>query len=317
MTSGTKALPDEVLRDLERARRLEGYTIAYLVLDVIILYLVMGGSQAVRAVWLQDILGLVPPVAFLIASQRFSRRPTDKFPYGFHRSFAIAHFFAAFALLAFGGYILFDAVSTLSSARRPTVGPIELFGVLVWQGWLMLVAVAWTIVPALILGYRKLPLARQLHNKALYADAQMQKADWTSSAAAVLGVLAIAFGIWWGDAVAAGLIALSILNDGYRNLRIVISDLTDEVPSTVDGSRTDPLLDELEAWFEDLEWVERVRVRLRPEGQVYFGEAFVVPHDGTDLLSRIEEATRGAHELDWRIYDIVVAPVESLPERRR
>jgi divalent metal cation (Fe/Co/Zn/Cd) transporter len=317
MATRAQALPPEVLRDLERARRLEYYTIAYLVLDVIFLYIVMSGSQAVKAVWLQDILGLVPPVAFLIASQRFASKPTDRFPYGLHRSFSIAHFFSAIALIAFGGYIMFNAASSLLAGERPTVGSVELFGEIVWQGWLMLVAVAWTIVPALILGYKKLGISRSLYNKALFSDAQMQKADWTSSAAAVLGVLAIALGIWWGDAVAAGLIALSILRDGYRNLRIVVTDLTDEIPTTVDGSERDPLIGKLEKWLSDLDWVDGVEVRLRTEGQVYFGEAFVVPNEQTDLLSKIEEATRGAHDLDWRIYDLVVAPVESLPELRR
>lgn len=68
----------------------------------------------------------------------------------------------------------------------------------------------------MFLGRAKLPLSRELYNKILYADADMNKADW-STAAAILGVIGIGLGFWWADLVAAGVIALDILKDGVTN----------------------------------------------------------------------------------------------------
>ena len=37
----------------------------------------------------------------------------------------------------------------------------------------------------------------------LYADAKMNKADWLTATAAMVGVVGIGVGLWWVDAVAA------------------------------------------------------------------------------------------------------------------
>jgi hypothetical protein len=61
--------------------------------------------------------------------------------------------------------------------------------------------------------------------------------------------------------------------------------------------------------------VSEVEVRLREEGQVYFGEAFVVPSDETNITEKIEDALVQARGLDWRIYDLALMPVRELPEK--
>ena len=67
--------------------------------------------------------------------------------------------------------------------------------------------------------------------------------------------------------------------------------------------------------LQDLDWVDEVEVRLREEGQVYFGEAFVVPSDEADIMEKIEDALKRARGLDWRIYDLALMPVRELPEK--
>ena len=89
----------------------------------------------------------------------------------------------------------------------------------------------------------------------------------------------------------------------------------DQAPTTVDGDDADPLRDELAAMLRDLDWVEDVDLRLREEGQVYFGEAFVVPSEETDITQKVEEALKQARELDWRIHDLALTPVRELPEK--
>jgi divalent metal cation (Fe/Co/Zn/Cd) transporter len=167
------------------------------------------------------------------------------------------------------------------------------------------------------LGRAKISLAKDLHNKVLYADAKMNKADWLTAGAAMVGIVGIGFGIWWADAVAAALISVDITKDGFSNLRRAVVDLMDQTPTTIDHDDPDPLRGELAAMLRDLDWVEEVELRLREEDQVYFGEALVVPSDGTDITDKVEDALKRARELDWRIHDLALTPVRELPEKHQ
>ena len=69
------------------------------------------------------------------------------------------------------------------------------------------------------LGYKKLPLAKKLHIKNLYTDANAQKADYMTGFAAMVGILGLGMGWWWADASAALFISFSVLKDGYTNLK--------------------------------------------------------------------------------------------------
>ena len=122
-------------------------------------------------------------------------------------------------------------------SNGPTMGAITLFGQTFWLGWLMLPALAWSGLPAILLGRAKMPLARGLHNKVLYADAHMNKADWLTAAAAMVGV---GFGLWWAHALAAALISLDIAKDGFTNLRHAVNDLVDQTPDDRDPRRHRP-----------------------------------------------------------------------------
>lgn len=62
----------------------------------------------------------------------------------------------------------------------------------------------------------------------------------------------------------------------------------------------DPLRDKLKG----LDWVADADVRLREQGQVYFGEAFVVPSDTSGLTAKLEDVLGEVRGLDWRLYDL-------------
>ena len=66
--------PPELQPVRTKAVWLERITFLYLVSVVIVMYLVMGASQAMKAAWLEDTLSLIPPLAFLIAAELKSRR---------------------------------------------------------------------------------------------------------------------------------------------------------------------------------------------------------------------------------------------------
>jgi cation diffusion facilitator family transporter len=308
-------LPPEKRPAHRRATRLEWVTIAYLLTAITGIYLTLGNSQAMKTAWIEDMLSLIPPVVFLIAARIRNRPPNRTFPYGYHRVVSIAYLAAALALFLLGAILLGDALLKLVSAEHPSIGTVELFGHHLWLGWLMELALLYSAVPAILLGRMKLPLARTLHDKVLFADAKMNKADWLTAVAAMTGVLGIGLGWWWADAVAAAVISTDILHDGYVNLRTVVTDLMDKRPTTVDDSAVDPLMARVEHEMQGLGWVRQARARLREQGHVYFGEVLVVPRDGTDdLVARIEDAHDRLRALDWRLHDVIVAPTPQIEE---
>lgn len=308
-------LPDEQQRLRHKAIRLEWMTIAFMTSIIIVMYFVIGQSQAMKTAWIEDMLSLVPPIAFLFSTHLEMKDPNAQFPYGFFRSVSIAYLLASTALLVMGAYLLIDSVMKLVSATHPTIGGIELFGQQIWLGWLMIAALIYSIIPPLVLGRKKLPLGKQLHDKVLYTDAKMNKADWLTAAAAIVGVIGIGLGIWWADAVAAAFISFDILRDGLRNTWTAVKDLVDQVPRTVETMERAPLLDRIKETAKGLEWVEDAVIQFREEGHLCTGTVFVLPRSSEGLADKVAQAIKTIESLDWRLYDVAVVPVPSLEDR--
>src|SRR5215217_5154215 len=179
-------LPEDKQQAMKRAKRLAWITIAFMISIIAVIGITMGSSEAMKAVWIEDLLSLIPPVAFLIGTRYFHRPPDAEFPYGYRRAVMIAFLTAAVALLGFGLYILIDSVSTLVLVEPPTIQTVSIFGQRIWLGWLMIAALIYSAIPPFILGRMKQPLARDLHQKALQTDANMNKGDWLTGIAGVL-----------------------------------------------------------------------------------------------------------------------------------
>jgi divalent metal cation (Fe/Co/Zn/Cd) transporter len=303
--------PPDRERLLQRAIRLEWITIAYLLSVIGFMYLVTGSSQSMKTAWIEDMLSLVPPIAFLIATPLARRRPTEEFPFGYHRATSVAFFAGAVALVSMGGILLVESGHKLILGEHPTIGVINLFGRDIWLGWAMLAVLAYGCVPV-ILGRLKTPLARSLHDHVLFVDASMNRADWLTAVGAAVGVIGVGLGYWWVDAAAAIVIAADITWDGFKNLRDVMADMLDETPKVVDGSAREALPERVRGYLRALPWVEDADVRIRDGGHAFTGEAFVIPTDTRDLVSRLREAAEGARALDWRMLDLTVMPVETL-----
>ena len=307
MHRGNFDLPSDKAASLRRAVRLEWISIGFLVSIVLVMYLTMGSSQAMKAAWLEDLLSIVPPVSFLIAARVSGKRANDRFPYGYRRVVSIGFLCAALALTVMGSYLVLDAISKLVHQEHPTVGSIVIFGRTFWHGWLMIVALIYSVIPPLILGAMKRPLAEKIHDKTLLADADMNKADWLTGLAGIGGVMGIGMGWWWADAAAAGLIGFDILRDGLSNLSRVVFDLMDQAPTRADGSGFDQLPIVAAQVVRALPWVRDAEVRMREEGHTYVGEIFIVPHPGepANAASALAEAERVVRELDWKMFDLV------------
>ncbi|KAB0269457.1 cation diffusion facilitator family transporter [Microvirga brassicacearum] len=302
--------PPEQMAAYKRARRLEYFTLVYIGSAALFLYLTMGNSQAMRTSWLEDMISLVPALAFLITT-RVARLPARSgFPYGFHSAISIGHLTASLALLVMGLFLLGEAVLTLATGERPSIGGFTIFGHTVWAGWPMLAALAYTGIPSFFLGRAKARLAPQINDKILHADADMMKADWMFECATAIGVVGIGFGFWWMDGAAAAIVSANIVRDGIVNLSAAVADLIDEAPrKTTDRTQVEPVPQELARYLESFPWVEKAEVRMRDEGHVLVGEAFIVPRRTDDLVDKIADLTEKAKSYHWRIRDLVVMPV--------
>ncbi len=298
---------------LARATRLEWITVGYLISIIGAMYMVMGSSQSMRTAWIEDMLSLVPPIAFLIATPIARRRPTGEFPFGYHRATSVAFFAGAVALFAMGAFLLLESIHKLILQEHPTIGMIKVFGRDIWLGWAMLAVLAYGLVPVW-LGRLKAPLARSLHDHVLHVDAAMNRADWLTAVGAAVGVIGVGLGYWWVDGVAASIIAADITWDGFKNLRDVMADMLDEAPKIVDGTAHEALPERVRTYLRALPWVADADVRIRDGGHAFTGEAFVIPRDATNLIARISEAVEGARALDWRMLDLSIMPVDSLDE---
>lgn len=307
--------PEEKREVHRRAVRIEWITLVYMTSAVVVVFLTLGNSQAMKAAWVEDMLSLLPPAAFLIANRFRTRAPSERFPWGYHRAVSMAFLAAATALLVMGLFVAYDSALRLVKAEHPPIGLVEVFGEQIWLGWLMLGALLYTGIPPVILGRKKQKLAAELHEKVLHADAEMNRADWMTASAAAVGVMGIGVGLWWADAVAALFISLAIVRDGWKNVRAATGDLMDSRPTTYDHSEEHPVMEKMEEFLCGLDWVSDARVRLREEGHVFAGEALVVPASDDGLLRHLEDTRERLNDLDWRLHDVVIVPLESLPSR--
>lgn len=311
---GRAHLPREQQEALKKAVRWEWFTIGYTTITIVVVAFVVGNSQAMRTAWIEDMLSLIPQVAFLIALLFVRRKPTLAHPYGLHRAMGVGHLVAGVALLTIGLNLAAEAVTGLVKAEHPTIGTVNLFGHPIWLGWLMIAVMMIIVVgPVFIYGPTKAKLAPVLHNKLLFADADMAKADWHTNAASIVGVLGVGVGLWWLDGAAALFISLGIIKDGFRNTKGSILDLMDQRARTFDDAHPHPLARSITSHVSAQPWVKDVAVRMRDQGQVFHVETFVIPRKRRVTIDQITALAESISAIDWKVQDVVVIPCATLP----
>ncbi|PZQ21618.1 MAG: cobalt transporter [Sphingopyxis macrogoltabida] len=263
-------IPDAIAEDVRRGERLEWWTLFWMTSVILIMGLVMGASQAMKSAVIEDVLSLVPAVVFLLSARWERREPNRRFPFGYRRANSLAFLIAATALLAVGVFLSYESITTLVRQEHPTVGGVTLFGQTIWLGWLMIAALAYSVVPPIILGRIKQPVAERIKDKVLHTDALMQKADWQTGLAGIAGIAGIGLGWWWADAGAALFIALSIVKDAIGALEQAVAELLDGTPRQLASNALSDdalkLIATLETRFDGAE------VRLRETGRYIAAE---------------------------------------------
>lgn len=301
------SLPPHLLETLKRAERLEYWNIFWTITIVIVMGLVLGQSQTMKTAWIEDTLGLVPPVAFLIAAKmERSGKKSHKFPFGFERVNGLGFFLAAVALAATGGLLLLDSAMTLVKADHATVGTVRIFGRDIWLGWLMIGAQFYAMIPPMIIGRKELPLAEELADKLLHTDALMNKANWMTGAAGIAGIVGLGLGWWWADSVAAAFISFDILHDGLKAIRSSTAELVDGTPR---GLSSPAISEEAEALHAMLEKrYPGASIRLRETGRLIRAE--VHGCDAPKSYSGTTDHWPGKDERSWRLAQISFVPPE-------
>ena len=276
--------PREIRADIAAAQRLEYWNIGWTISIVVAMGLAMGGSQAMKTAWVEDTLGLVPPIAFLVALHYEGRAANRRYHYGFDRVNGLGFMIAAVALASVGLLLLKESVTTLVTGEHVTIGSTRIWGRDVWLGWFMLAAQAYATIPPLIIGHKELPLARRLYDKLLHTDAQMNKANWQTGIAGFLGVAGLGLGFWWADSAAAAIISISIILDGWKSLRIATSELVDGIPCELgDGQMSDDATAVAAALRKAF---PKARVLMRETGRYIRAEVVgAVPPKGFDVES--------------------------------
>jgi cation diffusion facilitator family transporter len=306
-------LPTQLQADLRRAARLEWWTLFWMASVVAVMGFAMGSSQAMKTAWVEDALGLIPAIVLLISLRLERKGETRHYPFGFRRVNSLGFLISAVTLTAIGGLLLLESIMTLLAQEHVTIPPITLFGQTFWMGWLMIGTLAYSVIPPVILGRLKLPLAQRLNDKVLHTDAMTQKADWMTGFAGIAGVVGVGLGFWWADAAAAGLISLSILVDGIQALRSSTAELIDGAPRAVDSSKIAcdavALHDALAARYPGTD------IRIRETGRFMHAQVCgaVPDSDRIDL----ESIWPGDPDRAWRLAQLSFVPPESSGDEER
>ncbi len=228
---------------------------------------------------------------------RVSERPADsRHHYGHAKVESVA------ALIE-TGLLFVTAIGVAIEAIRRLLGHSAEITVTWW-------AMAIIVVSIIVDFFRARTLqrvAQRTHSAALEADALHFSSDMYSSMAVLVGLLLVAFGYPWADALAALLVSVFIVLAGWRLGSRTIDTLMDAAP---EGA-----IERIEAAGRETEGVLRLeRVRARPSGAALFVDAqVVVPRTlPLDRASAIKDALTARLRRDMPEADISLslAPVE-------
>jgi cation diffusion facilitator family transporter len=136
--------------------------------------------------------------------------------------------------------------------------------------------------------------ARETRSQALAADALHFASDVMGSLAVIVGLVLAALGFWWGDAAAAGAVAVMIALLGLRMAGSTVQTLVDRAPEGAQEKATDAI-----RGVPGVIDVERLRARM--VGATTFIDAIVkVPR--TYPIDRVEEIKRNAEAAIGRAF---------------
>lgn len=304
---------DELRAGFRKMWRLEWITLVYQIAAAAIVFYVAGTSQAMKTEWLENALATIPVAGVLLTYHTENRPAEQRHPFGHHRYATIAFVAAAFVLALLGTYLGYEALTKLLKHESPSIGGYTAFGITFWHGWLMIGVMAISAVPPVLLARAKIPVATLLHDKPLYADAEMNRANWITNGAGIIGLGLVASGFWWGDAAAALIISLDIMRDGWTNVARSLSDVMDHHPVDLEHGKEDPIVAAVHRTLRALPFVADERLLMREHGRYLYAEIFIRPNEQMPTVTEANRLVRDAVlALEWRLQHIAVEFTEDI-----
>jgi cation diffusion facilitator family transporter len=214
---------------------------------------------------------------------RVSGRPADEeHHYGHGKVESVTALAETALLFLLSGIVVWEAAHRLLGGEAQAVEATN------WAFGVIIVSIVVDFFRARVL-YR---VAKETASEALEADALHFGSDMWSSAAVLVGLVAVLLGFRWADSVAAIIVALFICIAGWRLGRRTIETLTDTAPAGAG--------EQIRALATRIAGVVAVdRVRVRPAGHTLFVDLDVavsrtLPLDRvTAIKDRIVSAVRG------------------------
>ena len=153
---------------------------------------------------------------------RLSRRPaTERYPYGLERAEDLAGVGIAVVIWASAAFAGYESIRKLIAHGTTAHVGAGIAGAVIG------------IAGNLIVARYKLVVGRRIGSATLVADARHSWLDALSSAGALAGLIAVAFGQPWGDPVAGLAITAVICHVGYQVTADVVHRLADGVDPSV------------------------------------------------------------------------------------
>lgn len=179
---------------------------------------------------------------------RISKKaPSARYPYGYNRAEDLAGLGVALVVwvsAAVAGWASYRKLIQHGTTTHLAVGMVgAVIGIIGNQ------AVAWY----------KARVGRRIHSATMLADAKHSWLDALSSVGALVGLIAVAAGYWWGDPLAGFAVTVFILHVGYE----VTSDISHRLLDGIDPQ----LLDEASEAAQNVPGVQHARALGRWAGR--------------------------------------------------
>ena len=153
---------------------------------------------------------------------RLSRRPpTEKYPYGLERAEDLAGIGIAAVIWASAAFAGYESVRKLIEHGHTSHVAAGIIGAVLG------------ILGNQVVARYKLVVGRRINSATLIADARHSWLDALSSAGALLGLIAVALGLPWGDPLAGLVVTAFICHVGYEVTKDVVNRLADGIDPEV------------------------------------------------------------------------------------
>lgn len=218
---GVERRDDEA--DRRAAHRAIGFSALVLGLTGIAEFLLalLTHSVALLADALHNISDVSTSVVVFLGFRISRRAPTERYPYGYERAEDLAGIGVVAVIwlsAAFAGYASYRKLVSQASTSHLAIG---------------IAGAAVGVLGNQVVARYKLKVGTRINSATLIADAKHSWLDALSSVGAMVGLVLVAMGFRWGDAVAGFVVTLFIVHVGYEVTTEIAHHLMDGVDPEV------------------------------------------------------------------------------------